>query len=71
MPIKKIHNSKLNIFLFDPHESEAQMLEWNSMYRTRAIIARSRSETALKYKPRILGLKNEEYPFLVHKLSVI
>ena len=40
-------------------------------YRTRAIIARSRSETALEYKPRILGLKNEEFPFLVHKLSVI
>ena len=28
----KIHNSKINIFLFDPHESEAQMLEWNSTY---------------------------------------
>ena len=41
------------------------------VYRTRAIIARSRSETALEYKPRILGLKNEEFPFLVHKLSVI
>ena len=40
-------------------------------YRTRVIIARSRSETALKYKPRILGLKNEEFPFLVNKLSVI
>ena len=37
-------------------------------YRTRAIIARSRSETALEYKPRILGLKNEEFPFLVHKV---
>ena len=42
-----------------------------TLYRTRAIIARSRSETALEYKPRILGLKNEEYPLLVHKLSVI
>ena len=29
-------------------------------YRTRAIITRSRFETALDYKPRILGLKNEE-----------
>ena len=40
-------------------------------YRTRAIITRSRFETALDYKPRILGLKNEEFPFLVHKWSVI
>ena len=40
-------------------------------YRTRAIIGRSRFEAALVYKPRILGLKNEEFPFLVHKLSVI
>ena len=41
------------------------------IYSTRAIITRSRFETALIYKPRILGLKNEEFPFLVHKLSVI
>ena len=41
------------------------------VYRTRAIIGRSRFEAALVYKPRILGLKNEEFPFLVHKLSVI
>ena len=41
------------------------------MYRTRAIIGRSRFEAALVYKPRILGLKNEEFPFSVHKLSVI
>ena len=40
-------------------------------YRTRAIITRSWSETALVYKPRILGLKNEEFSFLVHKWSVI
>ena len=40
-------------------------------YRTRAIIGRSRFEAALVYKPRILGLKNEEFPFLVHKFSVI
>ena len=40
-------------------------------YRTRAIIGRSWFEAALIYKPRILGLKNEEFPFLVHKLSVI
>jgi hypothetical protein len=42
-----------------------------NQYRTRAIIGRSRFEAALVYKPRILGLKNEEFPFLVHKLSVI
>ena len=39
-------------------------------YRTRAIIGRSRFEAALVYKPWILGVKNEEFPFLVH-LSVI
>ena len=38
-------------------------------YRTRAIIGRSQFEAALVYKPRILSLKNEEFPFLVHKLS--
>ena len=43
----------------------------NDIYRTRAIIGRSRFEAALVYKPRILGLKGEEFPFLVHKLSVI
>ena len=42
-----------------------------SKYRMRAIITRSSSETALVYKPRILGLKNEEFSFLVHKWSVI
>ena len=41
------------------------------IYRTRAIIGRSRFEAALDYKPRILGLKNEDFLFLVHKLSVI
>ena len=51
------------------------MLEPRSLrmqgYSTRAIIGRSRFEAALVYKPRILGLKNEEFPFLVHKLSLI
>ena len=42
-----------------------------SEYRTRAIISRSQFEAALVYKPRILSLKNEEFSFLVHKLSVI
>ena len=37
----------------------------------RAIIGRSRFEAALVYKQRILSLKNEEFPFLVHKLSAI
>ena len=41
------------------------------MYHTRAIISRSRFEATLVYKPQILSLKNEEFPFLVHKLSVI
>ena len=41
------------------------------IYRTRAIIGRSRFEAAIVYKPRILVLKSEEFPFLVHKLSVI
>ena len=41
------------------------------IYRTRINITRSWSVTALLYKPRILGLKNEEIPFVVHKLSVI
>ena len=39
--------------------------------RTRSIISRSRFEDALVYKPLILSLKNEEFPNLVHKLSVI
>ena len=41
------------------------------LYRTRAIIGRSWFEAALVYKPRILSLKNEEFPFLVHKLSAL
>ena len=41
------------------------------IYRTRAIIGRSRFEAALVYKPQILGLNNEEFLFLVHKLSVL
>ena len=42
-----------------------------STYRTLAIIGRSGFEAALVYKLRILSSKNEEFPFLVHKLSVI
>ena len=52
-------------------EADHDSLLTQSRYRTRAIITRSRFETALVYKPRILGLKNEEFPFLVHKLSAI
>ena len=40
------------------------------IYRTRPIISRSRFEAALVYKPRILGLKIEEFLFLVHNWSV-
>ena len=50
---------------------EVRILEFEYIYRTRAIITHSWSETALVYKPRILGLKNEEFLFLVHKWSVI
>ena len=35
------------------------------LYRTHAIIDRSRFEAALVYKPRILGLENEEFTFFV------
>ena len=42
-----------------------------TIYRTRAILTRSWFETALDYKPRILGQAIEEFPRLVHKLSVI
>ena len=41
------------------------------MYFTRAIITRSWFETARDYKPQILGPKFEEFPCLLHKLSVI
>ena len=40
-------------------------------YCTSTIKGCSRYEAALVYKPRILSLKNEEFPFLVHKLSAI
>ena len=36
----------------------------------RAIVTRSGFETALDYKPRILDPNIEEFPCLVHKLSV-
>ena len=39
-------------------------------YRASAIVTRSWFETALDYKSRILGPKIEEFPCLVHKLSV-
>ena len=38
---------------------------------TLAIITGSWFETALNYKPQILGSKIEEFPYLVHELSVI
>ena len=43
----------------------------NITYRTGAIMTRSWFETDLDYKPRILDPKFEEFPCLVHKLSVI
>ena len=66
IPVRVINNDckfKKNITI-------CLICHWNA-YRTRAIIGRSRFEATLVYKPRILGLKNEEFPFLVHKLSVI
>ena len=39
-------------------------------YRARAIITCSCFETAFNYKPRTLDPKIEEFPSLVHKLSV-
>ena len=48
-----------------------KMTKSQNDYRTRAIIGRSWFEATLVYKPRILGLKNEEFSFLVHKLSVL
>ena len=47
---------------------EAQVCE--SKYRRRNIITRSWFETALNHKPRTLDPKIEEFPCLVHKLSV-
>ena len=41
----------------------------HSVY-VRAIIINSWFETALDYKPRFLDLKIDEFPSLVHKLSV-
>ena len=66
--IEKIPSGKCSIF---PRVRFTTRAMHFSEYRTRAIIGRSRFEAALVYKPRILGLKNEEFPFLVHKLSVI
>ena len=40
------------------------------LYRTCPTITRSYFETALNYKPWILDPKIEEFPCLVHKLSV-
>ena len=39
-------------------------------YRMRSIITRSWFETTLDYRLRILDPKIEEFPCLVHKLSV-
>ena len=50
------------------HRSEYENLGF--LYRTRAIIGRSRFEAAFVYKLRILGLKIEEFPFLVHNWFV-
>ena len=54
-----------------PYSEEFVIFYIGFIYFTRAIIGRSRFEAALVYKLRILSLKNEEFPFLVHKLSAI
>ena len=43
---------------------------FSNTYRTRANITCSWFETALDYKPQILDPEIEEFPCLVHKLSV-
>ena len=59
-------------FTFEIAFAFHELKQWDHFrYRTRAIIGRSRFEAALVYRPRILGLKSEEFPFLIHKLSVI
>ena len=40
-------------------------------YSTHAIITHSWFETALDYKPRILGPNIKGFPFIVHKLPII
>ena len=59
------------IFVSSRSLKTRENFQTETTYHTRATITRSWSVTALVYKPRILGLKNEEFPFLVHKLSVI
>ena len=54
-----LRNRVLNEFSFSTVHMRAGY-KYRLIYRTRAIITRSWSETALVYKPRILGLKNEE-----------
>ena len=72
-----VHRNEMHFQIFTTHFSsefdltDQSIASTKTKYRTRAIIGRSRFEAALVYKPRILGLKNEEFPFLVHKLSVI
>ena len=61
--LEPIHNTKMTPIKMRPH----LILK----YRACAFITRSWFETALDYKPRFLGSKIEEYPCLVHKLSVI
>ena len=44
---------------------------WHDEKTTRAIITRSSFENALICELQILGLQIEEFPILVHKLSVV
>ena len=60
-----------NYTSFHTHTGVLAYFGPKTIYCTRATITPSWSVTAFVYKPRILGLKNEEFPLLVHKLSVI
>ena len=61
-PFGLIHNAA-KYFTKSEADADATYAGHAFRYRTHAIITRSRSETALVYKPRILGLKNEEFSF--------
>ena len=70
-PIREKTAGLVKISGTHPNDLESYFTLPAFYYRTRAIIGRSRFEAALVYKPRILSLKNEEFPFLIHKLSAI
>ena len=75
-PGTKGQQDMLNILPLNRPGRDFDILPWDRQgqdldYCMRAIIGCFWFEAALVYKPRILSLKNEEFPFLVHKLFVI